>query len=135
MKIEKTIELLFALKQARAAIDLRLEEIDVAIKNAVLTGEITKDTELRSVYGTARWESRPSYDVSKLELRDALKSGALSFDELMESDCISFRGAEIAKTFDSFVVKTEKQSLIVRLDSKKTIEELVIFDNKFYVDI
>jgi hypothetical protein len=114
MNLEEKKHFLFVLRQAMATIDRRLDDLKIEIENDIKLHRLPE--QLKDEYGTARLENKPIYEVSQLALRDALIDGLITFDELMENDCISFRGAEVYKRFPEYAEKYSNECLVVRLE-------------------
>jgi hypothetical protein len=114
MELEEKVHLLFVLRQAQDIMQKKLENLKVEIENEIKLGHLVD--QITDEYGTARLENRPVYEVGQLAIRDALVNGFITYDELYEKNCISFRGGEIFKHFPEFVIKTDHESLVVRLE-------------------
>jgi len=122
MELEEKRHLLFLLRQAKAILDGRLEDLKVEIENEMKLKRLPD--QLQDDLGTARLENRASYEVDQMALRDALLNGSIAYDDLYQHDCISFRGAEIYKRFPELVSKEVHSGLVVKLeklDLEKTI--------------
>ncbi len=127
MSLQDDVNLLFVLRQAKDAIEKRLEYLKIRVENGIKTQELP--TMIQDELGMAQLETRcasGTYEVKQLALRDAIVSGQITYDDLFEADCISFKPAELWKNFPEFVNKQENdnKSLVVRL-AKISQDDLV----------